>query len=726
MTNLLKRLELQGFKSFAQKTILEFPGRVVGIVGPNGSGKSNVIDAFRWILGEREAKHLRGENLGSLIFAGTPKRPAVGFAKVALYFDNRSRLFPFDTEEVMLVRRVDRSGTSQFFWHDTEVKQKDLIPVLARAKLGSRGLTMIGQGESDIFVRSSNEDRRAMVEEILGLREFRLKKAQAERRLESSEINMEKVRAQLNELVPHLRFLRKQKHRWDKRKEIEQNLFELENNYFSSRYHDLKRLLAALDEPFNNLILERKRTEEEIEVLEKNLKGIESKISTSEEIKILRDKTTSIIEHRSSLEWSLARAEAKMEIKTEEVKIPSLSAHELLLIMGELVEDFNTMLKLESLSDLKIKLEGWLKRLNQVLEKKDIKSDQNLTEEIIKLKGELELLDQEFKGVRLKEEELAVKQQEINQEFRSQIENLEQKKNDLRKFDSEIQNARFEREKLQLRIDEIEREWQTFGRAKEELTNIPVFQGELDVPETERKIMRLRGELAVIGEIDENLIKEANESESRHEFLSRELEDLEKAAHDLKHLIADLGERIHNDFKSAFKYINDAFNEYFRLMFGGGRARMKLVIREVQLVVEETAEGAAGEVKEAKEEKVVLEEKKDPELTAGIDIELNLPKKRITSLDMLSGGEKSLVSLAALFALISVSPPPFLVLDEIDAALDDDNARRFAELIKEFSKKSQFVIVTHNRVTMNVADILYGVTMGDDGVSTVLSLKLEG
>ncbi|MDI6734574.1 MAG: AAA family ATPase, partial [Patescibacteria group bacterium] len=108
------------------------------------------------------------------------------------------------------------------------------------------------------------------------------------------------------------------------------------------------------------------------------------------------------------------------------------------------------------------------------------------------------------------------------------------------------------------------------------------------------------------------------------------------------------------------------------------------------------------------------------------DIELNLPKKRITSLDMLSGGEKSLVSLAALFALISVSPPPFLVLDEIDAALDDDNARRFAELIKEFSKKSQFVIVTHNRVTMNVADILYGVTMGDDGVSKILSLKLEG
>ena len=93
---------------------------------------------------------------------------------------------------------------------------------------------------------------------------------------------------------------------------------------------------------------------------------------------------------------------------------------------------------------------------------------------------------------------------------------------------------------------------------------------------------------------------------------------------------------------------------------------------------------------------------------------------------MLSGGEKTLVSLAALFALISISPPPFLVLDEIDAALDEENARRFSELIKQFSTKTQFIVVTHNRSTMEAADVLYGITMGDDGVSKVLSLKLEG
>ena len=113
------------------------------------------------------------------------------------------------------------------------------------------------------------------------------------------------------------------------------------------------------------------------------------------------------------------------------------------------------------------------------------------------------------------------------------------------------------------------------------------------------------------------------------------------------------------------------------------------------------------------------------EESVGVDIDLSLPKRKITSLEMLSGGEKSLVSIAALLALISISPPPFLVLDEIDAALDENNSKRFANLIKEFSKKIQFIVVTHNRSVMEVADVLYGITIGEDGTSKVLSLKLE-
>ena len=113
------------------------------------------------------------------------------------------------------------------------------------------------------------------------------------------------------------------------------------------------------------------------------------------------------------------------------------------------------------------------------------------------------------------------------------------------------------------------------------------------------------------------------------------------------------------------------------------------------------------------------------ERVGGVDIEIKLPRKKTTSLDMLSGGERSLVGIAALFAMISVSPPPFLVLDEIDAPLDERNARRFGDMLKEFSKRSQFIVVTHNRATMEAAEILYGVTLAEDGSSKVVSLKLE-
>jgi chromosome segregation protein len=151
-------------------------------------------------------------------------------------------------------------------------------------------------------------------------------------------------------------------------------------------------------------------------------------------------------------------------------------------------------------------------------------------------------------------------------------------------------------------------------------------------------------------------------------------------------------------------------------MFRGGKAHMVLEKKEKPAQAIDAQEGAFTDTKD-------IEEKETYE---GIEIDLTIPKKKIKSLEMLSGGEKTLVSLAALFALISVSFPPFLVLDEIDAALDEENARRFAELIKNFSSKTQFLIVTNNRSTMEAADALYGVTMEDDGVSRILSMKLEG
>ena len=718
----LKRLELQGFKSFAGKTTLDFTARVAGVVGPNGSGKSNVIDALRWVLGEREAKQLRGDSLENLIFAGTPKRPAVGLAKVTLYFDNAHGQFPFDAPEIALQRRVDRSGTSEFFINDEEVKLRDLISMLARAKLGARGLTMIGQGQSDMFVKSSAEERRIMIEEVLGLKEFRIKKSQAERRLTTSAVNMDKTRAMLEELLPHLRFLRRQKHRWDKRSEVERELNDLENAYYSFQYHKLLHSLRAdTGNHPEELEKTKKQKEKEIQELETRIRGIEQKTSAPEKIRAIRTELSELGARRLTLERNLARVEVRMEFESKEKNIPSKNAEELSGVIQTASKDIEHALSLSGVDEIKTVLQKILQSLSGVFQAGAVKEKtEDLDGEKHNIKIELEKINRDITELQKAEDTLAHEQQEANKQFREQIEILESKKNEIRKLDQQIQIQLFEKEKINIRMGELEREWHALGREIAELTSLPVStEIDPDTGEMERKMLKLRGELASIGEIDQNLVAEASESEKRYEFLSTELEDLEKAISDLKKLIKDLDEKINEDFKSAFKLINEEFNKYFRLMFGGGKARL-FVEKKKKPEVE------AGEQKEGDEPpKPIVAEEHEPDLTAGVEIELNLPKKKITSLEMLSGGEKSLVSIAALFALIAVSPPPFLVLDEIDAPLDESNARRFADLVKDFSTKSQFIIVTHNRSTMEAADILYGVTMADDGVSKVLSLKFE-
>ncbi|MEW6617585.1 MAG: AAA family ATPase [Patescibacteria group bacterium] len=717
----LKRLELQGFKSFAGKVSLDFTARVAGIVGPNGSGKSNVIDALKWVLGEREAKQLRGDLLENLIFAGTPKRAAVGLAKVTLYFDNAHGQFPFDAPEVALQRRVDRSGTSEFFINDEEVKLRDLMPMLARAKLGTRGLTMIGQGQSDMFVKSSPEERRLMIEEILGLKEFRIKKNQAERRLTTSAINMDKTRAMLEELLPHLRFLRRQKHRWDKRSEVERELNELENTYYAFQYHKLLRAEGMQINPPEELEKLKKQKEKEAQDLEGSVREIEQKTSVQEKIRAIRDELAQLNTQQLTLERLLARIEVRIEFESKEKNIPSKTSEELSGVITSASKDVEEALLLNDVEGIKTILRKILNTFSGVFKNEEIKEKtENLDEERNKINGELKKLNEEIGRLQKSEDVLTREREEANKQFREQIEILELKKNEIRRLDQQIQTQLFEKEKINIRMGELEREWHALGREVSELKSLPTpIETTIQTEEMERKMFRLRGELAAIGEIDQNLVSEANESEKRYEFLSTELADLEHAITDLRKLIKDLDEKITEDFKGAFKQINEEFNTYFRLMFGGGKARMFIEKKK-------KPEPQDGEQKtEGEGTLVVSKEEEESDSTSGVEIELNLPKKKITNLEMLSGGEKSLVSVAALFALIAVSPPPFLVLDEVDAPLDESNARRFADLIQDFSKKTQFIIVTHNRSTMEAADILYGVTMADDGVSKILSLKFE-
>ncbi|MEK7068348.1 MAG: hypothetical protein AAB964_00880, partial [Patescibacteria group bacterium] len=208
----------------------------------------------------------------------------------------------------------------------------------------------------------------------------------------------------------------------------------------------------------------------------------------------------------------------------------------------------------------------------------------------------------------------------------------------------------------------------------------------------------------------DEILKEHKETTERDQFLARELADLETSAASLHTLIEELSATLEERFAEGVKKINKEFSAFFKLMFGGGEASLAIVMekRLRRGVSEEDAE-----------------DDEDMEVEEGVEITVSLPHKRIKGLHMLSGGERALTSIALIFAMSQVNPPPFLILDETDAALDEANSRRYGDMIETLAKKSQLILITHNRETMSRAGVLYGVTMGQDGVSKLLSVKFE-
>jgi chromosome segregation protein len=714
----LKQIELIGFKSFAQKTTFDFSSGIAAIVGPNGSGKSNVIDAIRWILGERKAENIRGAKAEDLIFSGTPSRARVGMARVTITFDNRDKTFPSEYEEVAISRKVTRDGTSHYYLNEAEVRLKDIVAFFAESRLGTRGLTIVNQGNSDIFVRATPKERRTMIEEILGLRQYQLKKHEAERRLLNTKFNLEKVAAMVEELAPRLRLLKRQAARFEKQAELENELRELEKNYFGFRIGQLIREEEGLLPELTRVKQSLAKREAELVVTEQALKKVEG--AGPHDQKSLADqkkKRNAIFEKRLKLSSEIARLDAKIEIFSTEVSTGA-STRDLTGLLEEIWQLLDQFLESEDWARAEVELRPLLDRIEQILRGGD--SQENISPDLEaakeKLTEELQLVDEELKNLEDAEGEITGALEEFNQGFRKAYEAVNQKRNELRALEKEESALKLREERIRMKREELKHQAEQANRS---LENFEAITSTLfDVQEAERRLFKLRSELMGIGEMDPALIREAKETEERHSFLTTQLEDLNKSSDDLAILIRDLDDKLHNEFTASLKNINDQFDHFFKLMFGGGRAHLKLV----------------------KPEPIAKGETDDDQLLTipddvsdaghavdhgGIEVEVNIPRKKIRGLEMLSGGERSLVSIAALFALISVSPPPFLVLDEVDAALDEGNAKRFADIVKDFSAKTQFMIVTHNRATMEAADILYGVTMGDDGTSKVVSLKLE-
>jgi len=206
----LKALEIQGFKSFADKTRLTFEKDITAIVGPNGSGKSNISDAILWVMGEQRSKALRGSKMEDVIFGGTEKRNKLGFAQVSLIIDNSGHIFDYDSSEIMLTRRYYRSGESEYYINKEAVRLKDINSLLMDTGLGRDGYSIIGQGRIAEIVSSRSTDRREVFEEAAGISRFRYRKEEAERKLEKTEDNLLRINDKIEELEMQVGPLKKQ------------------------------------------------------------------------------------------------------------------------------------------------------------------------------------------------------------------------------------------------------------------------------------------------------------------------------------------------------------------------------------------------------------------------------------------------------------------------------------------------------------------------------------
>ncbi|MEO6536096.1 MAG: AAA family ATPase [Candidatus Paceibacterota bacterium] len=753
---MLKRLEIAGFKSFARKTVLDFSSATTAVVGPNGSGKSNIAEAFRFALGEQSMKSMRGKRSEDLIFSGSHSSARANRAAVTIVFDNlpraraghhagtvpeASRIFPkLDFDEVSIERAVFRDGTSEYLVNGSKVRLRDVQELLASANIGETGHHIISQGEADRILLAHPRERRAMLEDALGLKAFEFKKLEAERKLEKTDANIREVESLRREIAPHIRFLKKQVERLERAASLVQELAIACQTYFA-----IEELYLASEK--ERATKERATASERLAVAAAQLTAFDERTTNdvegmkhAERIRVAERELDKAMQERSQLSRELGRVEGALEGAKKRsvavahdpyVKIPredletfraEIDKH------AQVAEGTNPEAFKAALLTLRTIMRAFFERFGTP-------NDDYLADE----ESLVHSLEQEREGLLAKDAQLAeaidtgrstlmrareasMAYDETGREERHRVLELAEIK---AREESAIVRLDGRLRELTILSEEQERERaEALALAGSvALSYAPLMQ----LPQEDRRVQedrkrsveRLKIRVEEAGGGGEDVKKEYDDAVARETFLARELEDLAKSSAGLRELISDLDTELTTTFSEGLARVNASFGEFFALMFGGGGAK---------LVLEELPIGGRGRAEEDEEDLGMADTEDLPTAKvgkAGIEISVNLPKKRVQALMQLSGGERALTSIALIFAMSQVNPPPFLILDETDAALDEANSRRYGDMIEELAKKSQLIVISHNRETMSRAGILYGVTMGGDGISKLLSIKFD-
>lgn len=286
-----KKLELIGFKSFFNKTTLHFEPGITAIVGPNGCGKSNIFDSIRWVLGEQSVKSMRGSAMEDVIFNGSDSKEAVGMAEVSLTFDNSNKFFPVDQEEVVITRRIFRSGESEYLLNKTQVRLKDILELLMGTGIGSESYSLIPQGKIDMILSSKPEDRRLVFDEASGITKYKSQKKEALRRLEETEQNLLRINDIILEVKRQIGTLERQANKAKRYKEVFEELKISEGNLAAIEKNELENKRAQIQAALENLTNEEAQLLAVINVQESNIGLLQAELKSKEDtiIKIKND-----------------------------------------------------------------------------------------------------------------------------------------------------------------------------------------------------------------------------------------------------------------------------------------------------------------------------------------------------------------------------------------------------------------------------------------------------
>ncbi len=758
----LRSIEMKGFKSFPERAKLEFSPGVSVIVGPNGSGKSNITDAVLWALGEQSPGAIRGASMQDVISAGGKGVGQRRAAEVEVVIDNSEGRAATELSEISVKRTLDRSGDGAYRLNGARCRLVDVSEVLSDANLGKEMHSVISQGRVESIVHSKPRERRLLVEEAAGLGKHRKRRRRAELKLRAARDNLDRALDLEREARTRLRPLKRQAEAAELGARIEREELGLRGRLVGEDLRFGADRAAAAEKAAGEARVARAEIEQRLAKVSEQRRAAEERFAARDrertqawgvltklrgEQQRIAIRATGLGDREGELMAGLDALRTELGPLTLDVgsaAAPGERARKLEQELGEVEAglsgaadglararsgEASESARATALGAVRSgaeravrharRAEALLGERHRELLRKRLQAGEELLDDVraaaaasagaeAAVRARVELIERKVVGGEGDGDEIAEEMRQCSQreyELQAEMKAASDRLTEVEVEAAHLGDRRAEAAKQLASISE---------RLGEEVEPAEEPLSDEERADIDRRLERLERRRAQIGPVNPLAKREYEEAREHVESLQTQREDTERGMRELEALIRDIDREIERAFEQTFEATAKNFEEMVEHLFPGGRGRLRRVnlrpVRDADATTEEEP-AEEGEEEEGRNE-------------FGVEIEVTPAGKSTRKLSLLSGGEKSLVALAFVFAVFLARPCPFYILDEVEAALDDANIDRFLQLIRRFSDRAQFVIVTHQKRTMDAADVLYGVTMGGDGVTKVVSRRL--